>query len=110
MPAASRFTALDGMKKITVAWLIATGWLTVLIAIRAHRPDVDPLMWPLLLPVWLVCLGVVIIGTYRVTSLAAYLVLRLLLTSAGLAFQGYCFFYAVVAITIYVHFLAGGTP
>lgn len=100
---------LSGFTMVVIAWLIGLAWVSVLVAVRAtHIQTMAPLMLYLLIPVWLLCLGLVIVGTYRIACLIRSWGLRIVVMLAGVALQCYLYCVAMFFIAIYVHFWAGG--
>jgi hypothetical protein len=101
---------LSGFIMVVIAWVLGLVWASVLVAVRATNIQMmDPLMLYLLMPVWLLCFGLVVVGSYRIASLIRSWGLRIVVMLAVVALQCCLYCVAMVFIAIYVHFWAGGT-
>ena len=102
-------TKTAGWVLILGAWLLALGFTTILIVIRAPHPQkIDWLMPYLILPVWFLCLVLLAVGTHRLTRFIKNRTVHVLVTVTAVLLQcyGYCLFVIVTAVDI--HLWAGG--
>jgi hypothetical protein len=99
----------SGFIMLAIGWLLGLAWMSLLVAIRATNiQTMDPLMLYLLIPVWLLCFGLMVVGTYRLAGLIRNRPLRVIVVLAFVALQCYLYWFATLFIGIYVHFWAGG--
>jgi len=102
--------ALKAIGMVAAGWVLGIGWLSLLIAIRAtHIQIVDPLMWPLLIPVWLICLSLISIGMYCLTGFIRNNPIRVFATIIVVAVQCLLFSASLLFVSCYVHIWAGGS-
>jgi hypothetical protein len=96
---------------LVIAWLLGLAWVSLVVAVRASNIQMkmmDPPMLCLLVPVWLLCFGLVVVGTFRITSLIRNRVLRVIAMLAVVALQCYLYCGTILAVAICVYFWAGG--
>ena len=94
---------------IFTGWIVAIGCSAVVIAIRAPRVQaIDPIMPFLIIPVWVVSLALISVGTFRLTRGMKYLALRTIVTIIAVSAQALAYYLALLVSAIYIHLWAGG--
>ena len=99
----------SGWLLVLLSWLVAVVLSSTLIAIRASRiQTMDRLMPFLIIPVWLVSVALLWIGTYRVFHFVNNRVIRFCVTAVLVILQGFGYWLLLTVCSVYVHLWAGG--
>ncbi len=104
-PAGSR----QHLKLTLYTWLFGLLWFAAYTAVRAQDVQFyDQLFWPLVGPVWGLCLCALAVSTFRLTDGWRSLLLRIAVTAICTSVQCYASYLPLFLIAMYVHLWAGG--
>ena len=91
------------------AWVFGLLWFAAYIAVRAQNETVfDPLFWPIVGPVWALCLCALVVSILRLTAGWRSLLLRIAAVVICTTVQCYASYLPLFLIAVYVHLWAGG--